>query len=232
MILLRRSADRGQADLGWLKSFHTFSFGDYYDPAHESFGPLRVINEDFISGGGGFSTHGHRDMEIITYLVNGALAHKDSLGNAATILPGEVQHMSAGTGVRHSEYNPNADVPAHLLQIWILPNQANLKPSYGQKTFSPELKKGEMTLLISQSGKNGSVPIHQDADIYALKSSHAGNFELSHLEKRHVWVQVISGSVLLNGVELNAGDGAGLTEEPHLELKWSPKSELLLFNMS
>jgi quercetin 2,3-dioxygenase len=234
MIQVRRGKERGHADHGWLNTYHTFSFSDYYDPKHMGFRSLRVINEDWVQPGRGFGTHGHQDMEIITYVLEGALSHKDSMGNASAIRPGEVQRMSAGTGVRHSEYNPSPAEPVHLLQIWIQPNQQGLEPSYEQKAFSYQEKLGKLRLVASEDGREGSVRIHQDASLYATILTKQASV-LHQLEPdRHAYVHVASGSVLLNGKPLRAGDGAALTSEK-IELLGTnddEPAEILLFDLA
>jgi len=234
MIALRPATERGHADHGWLNTYHSFSFADYYDPRHMGFRALRVINEDWVQPGRGFGTHGHQDMEIITYVLEGALSHKDSMGNASAIRPGEVQRMSAGTGVRHSEYNPSPAEPVHLLQIWIQPNQQGLEPSYEQKTFSYQEKLGKLRLVASEDGRDGSVRIHQDASLYATILTKQASV-LHQLEPdRHAYVHVASGSVLLNGKPLRAGDGAALTSEK-IELLGTnddEPAEVLLFDLT
>lgn len=231
MIKIRKSSERGKANHGWLDARHTFSFGDYHDPAHMGFSVLRVINEDRVVGGAGFPTHGHKDMEIITYIVDGVLEHQDSLGNKATISPGEVQRMSAGTGVRHSEYNHLKDKTTHLLQIWITPDKNNYPPSYEQKDFSAALAKNEMVLVASNTGRNGSVSLSQDVDIYALKSATDGDKILNTQEERFYWLQVISGVVTFNDVTVSAGDGISASMLTRIHLKWQQKSEFLLFDL-
>ncbi|RYG67232.1 pirin family protein [archaeon] len=231
MIQVRRSAERGDANHGWLKSKHTFSFADYYDEKHMGFGPLRVINEDRIDGGTGFGTHGHRDMEILSYVIDGALAHQDSIGNKAVIRPGELQRMSAGTGVRHSEQNELKDRVTHFLQIWIMPEANGLAPGYGQKNFAEDFRAGEMVLVASKGGRDGSVSLNQDVDLYAAKSEKAGEKVFKVSPQRYLWVQVIKGEVSANGETLRAGDGAGLHREEELKLAWSQGAEFLFFNM-
>lgn len=231
MLRVRKSNERGLANHGWLESKHTFSFADYYDPAQMGFSVLRVINEDKIVGGSGFSPHGHRDMEIISYVINGALEHKDSMGNSTIIKAGELQRMSAGTGVRHSEFNHFKDKPTHFLQIWILPEQNGMAPSYGQKDFSNNLETGELILLASQHGRDGSVVVNQDVDIYGLKSAKAGERILNTDENRSYWLQVISGVVKLNEVTVGAGDAVGGTLLTRLHLQWQAGSEFLVFDL-
>ena len=231
MIVKRASGERGRADFGWLDSRHSFSFGHYYDPAHMGFGPLRVINEDRVKAGAGFDTHGHRDMEIISYVLEGALEHKDSIGTGSIIRPGEVQRMSAGTGIRHSEYNPSKKEPVHFLQIWILPERAGLAPSYEQKAIPLE-ERGRLHLLASPDGRAGSVTVHQDAELSAGRLD-AGD-RVSHVLKpgRVGWLQVVSGEVDLNGVDLAAGDGAAIADVADLAIAAKSKAEVLLFDMT
>src|SRR5437899_1300614 len=208
MIQLRKAAERGHFDQGWLDTYHTFSFGDYYDPAHLGFRSLRVINDDRVAPGQGFGMHGHRDMEIVTYVLDGALQHKDSLGNSSIIRAGELQHMTAGTGVRHSEFNPSDQEGVHLYQIWLLPERTGLKPSYEQKSFSEEERRGTLRLVASPTREQGSLTVHQDARLY-LSTLTAGE-TVAHALKpgRHAWLQVLRGTVALNGQRLSAGDGA------------------------
>jgi redox-sensitive bicupin YhaK (pirin superfamily) len=233
MITLRPSQERGNFDHGWLKTFHTFSFADYYDPKHVHFRALRVINEDWVEPGMGFGTHPHRDMEIITYVLEGELAHKDSMGNGTPIRPGEVQRMSAGTGVLHSEYNHSDEEAVHLLQIWIMPDKRGIQPSYEQKTFSDEEKRDRLRLIASPTGRDGSVTINADAEVYAtlLDSGKSVRHELAG--GRHAWIQVARGSVAVNGNTLSAGDGAGLSNEATVELTASaPNTEVLMFDLA
>lgn len=231
MIHIRKSQERGHVDLGWLKSQHTFSFGEYYDPNHMGFGPLRVINEDYIAPETGFDTHGHRDMEIISYVVAGALSHTDSMGNTATIQPGEVQRMSAGTGVRHSEKNHLKDEVTHLLQIWILPEEKGIQPSYGQKNFSNDFGCSDLILVASKLGRNGSVTLHQDVDMYLARTQDEGEKTHKTFSHRHLWVQVIQGNVGVDGTKLSPGDGAGIEKAETLKLTWSKGAEFILFDM-
>ena len=231
MIQVRKSAERGHVEHTWLDSKHSFSFGYYYDPAYMGFGVLRVINQDKIKGGTGFDTHPHRDMEIISYLVDGALEHKDSMGNTAVIRPGEVQRMSAGTGVKHSEYNHFKDQDAHLIQIWILPEKLGIAPGYEQKSFVSDFANGDLVLVASKSGRNGSVSMNQDVDMYAAKSETGGQTSLQTKGERRFWVQVLRGKVDVNGVGLEVGDGAGLSEITSIDLRWDKGSEFLLFDL-
>jgi redox-sensitive bicupin YhaK (pirin superfamily) len=232
MIAIRRSEDRGHFDFGWLNTYHTFSFGDYYDPRFMGFRDLRVINEDRVSQGRGFPTHPHRDMEIITYLLEGALEHRDSMGTGSVIRPGEVQRMSAGTGITHSEKNYSAGEPVHLLQIWIMPNQAGLKPSYEQKMYGDEEKRGRLRLIASQDARDGSVIVHQDVSLYAALLD-TGQEVVHQMSKgRHAWLQVARGAVGANGQQLKQGDGAAISEEQSLKIVGNEPSEILLFDLS
>jgi redox-sensitive bicupin YhaK (pirin superfamily) len=229
MIELRRAGERGYADHGWLRSFHSFSFADYYDPQHMGFGPLRVINEDRVQAGAGFGTHGHRDMEIISYVLDGALAHKDSMGNGSSIVPGDVQRMSAGTGVRHSEFNENKSGVTHFLQIWIEPAVAGIPPSYEQKHFDDSEKRGRLRLIASPDAAQGSVKIHQDARVYA------GLFDGDERARQDVhghlaYVHVARGAVTVNGQRLGAGD-ALKTDERAVSISDGDKAEVLLFDL-
>lgn len=230
MITIRKAEERGHFDHGWLDTYHTFSFDRYHDPKHVSFGSLRVINEDRVAAGHGFPTHSHRDMEIITYVLEGGLAHKDSMGNGSIIKPGEVQRMTAGTGVAHSEANPSASEAVHLLQIWILPKARGLEPGYEQKMFVDELKQGKLCLIASPDGREGSVTINQDADVYATKLD-AGQVVTHSLGGNKGWVQVARGEIALNGVDLKQGDGAAISDEATLEITGREPSEVLLFDM-
>ena len=235
MIKIRRSNERGHADHGWLDSRHTFSFADYYDPAHMGFRALRVINEDRVAGGQGFPRHSHRDMEIVSYVLEGGLAHKDSMGTGSTIRPGDVQRMSAGTGVAHSEYNASPTDAAHFLQIWLLPSERGIAPSYEQKTFSTEDKSGRLRVIASPRATDGSVTLHSDASLYAgiFGPGQAARLELG--PGRHAWVHVARGTVLVNGQTLAAGDGAALSEEPAVVIEGAPDaqpSEVLVFDLA
>lgn len=232
MIRVRKSKDRGHANFGWLDSRHTFSFGDYYDPKIMGFRVLRVINEDFIEGSQGFGTHGHQNMEIITIVINGALEHKDTLGTTAMIRPGEVQRMSAGTGVKHSEYSKESEGHrTHLLQIWLLPDKDGYPPSYEQKSFEEEFKSNKLTLVVSKNGERGSLKMNQDAKIFMghLKKGDSVSAELS--ENRHAWVQLVSGEIELNGETLLAGDGAGLSSEKSLQFKAASDAQFIYFDL-
>jgi redox-sensitive bicupin YhaK (pirin superfamily) len=228
---IRRSQERGFADHGWLKSFHTFSFADYYDPKHVEFGPLRVINEDRVQAGAGFGTHGHRDMEIISYVLSGELAHKDSMGNGSTIRPGDVQRMSAGTGVRHSEFNPSSSEGTHFLQIWIQPDKANIEPSYEEKRFAPAEKRGRLRLIVSPDRAQGSLLIHQDARIYAGLFNGPETADLQLPDGRRMYVHVAQGAIEANGVALGAGDALQITRNVALRLEHGKDAEVLVFDL-
>ncbi len=228
MYYLRRASDRGHANHGWLDTNHTFSFADYRDPEHMGFGVLRVINEDRVAGGEGFPTHGHRDMEIITYVIEGALAHKDSLGNGTTITPGEIQRMSAGTGIRHSEYNAS-DKTTHFLQIWIMPEKEGIKPGYGQKKF--DISANKLTLLVSKKGDDGSITINQEASIYAGKWTAGKELKFRMDRSRKAWIQVVRGNLTVNDQELQTSDGLGIGEIQDINLKAKSDCEFLLFDL-
>ena len=232
MIRLRKSRERGYADHGWLKSFHSFSFAGYYDPQHLGWGNLRVINEDRIAPGTGFGTHGHRDMEIVSYVMSGALAHRDSMGNVQTIIPGEVQRMSAGTGVRHSEFNHAPDAVTHFLQIWIEPDQAGIAPGYEQKSFAEADKRGRLCLVASRDGAQGSVTIHADARLYAGLFDGAESAELALDPARKAYVFLVRGSLSVNGEPLQAGDAALLADEALLRLEQGADAEVLVFDLA
>ncbi|MGE3932062.1 MAG: pirin family protein [Rhodospirillaceae bacterium] len=232
MITVRRAEDRGVADHGWLDSRHTFSFGDYRDPAHMGFGPLRVINEDRVAPGGGFATHGHRDMEIVSYVLEGALAHRDSIGTGSVIRPGDVQRMTAGTGIRHSEFNDSADAPVHFLQIWLFPERDGLTPGYEQKSFADAERRGRLRLIASRDGADGSVVIHQDVRLYAAVLGAGQAVGHTPADGRTAWIQVARGAVSLNGQALRAGDGAAVTGETALTLAADGDGgEVLLFDL-
>src|SRR5690349_5609328 len=231
MITVRRSNERGQTKLAWLDSRHTFSFGDYHDPQHMGFSHLRVINDDRVVPGAGFGTHSHRDMEIITYVLEGALAHADSMGNRSTIVPGDVQRMSAGTGVTHSEFNGQRDRPVHFLQIWLLPDRRGLTPGYEQKAIPEAEERGVLRLVASRDGREGSVTIHQDADLYASRLLPGERVKHALAEGRHAWLQVVSGRVELNGTALGAGDGAAVSQETGLEVVALDPAHFLLFDL-
>ena len=231
MLDIRRSNERGFADHGWLKSFHTFSFADYYDPQHVEFGPLRVINEDRVAAGAGFGTHGHRDMEIISYVLDGELAHKDSLGSGSVIRPGDVQRMSAGRGVMHSEFNPSSDRPVHFLQIWIQPDVRGIAPSYEEKRFSSEDKRGRLRLIASADAADGSVLIHQDARVYAGLFAGTEQATLAVAKGRKIYVHVARGAITANGAALRAGDAVKLTDVAELSLTQGDGAEVLVFDL-
>ena len=232
MITLRKSEDRGLADHGWLKSRHSFSFADYHDPAHMGYGNLRVINEDRIAPGTGFGTHGHRDMEIVSYVLEGALAHRDNIGNGAAILPGEVQRMSAGTGVQHSEFNQAKDATTHFLQIWLLPSQRGIAPGYEQKAFADADKRGRLRLVASPDGREGSVTIHADASIRAGLFDGDESAELALDARRLGYVHVVRGELDLNGQHLRAGDAAMVERESALQLRNGRAAEVLVFDLA
>jgi redox-sensitive bicupin YhaK (pirin superfamily) len=233
MIKIRRAEERGHANYGWLDTNHTFSFNTYYDPAHMGFRSLRVINEDRVEPGQGFGTHGHSDMEIISYVVEGALAHKDSSGGSEVLRPHEVQRMTAGTGIRHSEYNPSEEEKVHFLQIWILPEAEGLEPGYEQTYFAPEEKKGKLKLVASRGGDDGSVKINQDVKLYASVLDEGENVVHEFAEGRHAWIQVVKGELTLNGMELDASDGAAVSGEDRLEIVSSADgTEFLLFDLN
>jgi quercetin 2,3-dioxygenase len=232
MITVRKSEDRGHFDLGWLDTYHTFSFDQYYDPAHTHFRSLRVINEDRVEPGHGFPTHSHRDMEIITYILSGALEHRDSMGNGSVIRPGDVQRMSAGTGVSHSEANPSDSEQVHLLQIWILPQIHGLPPGYEEKHFSDEKRRGRLRLIASSDGRQGSVKIHQDARLYATVLDAGQTVVQALAENRYAWLQIARGTVRLNQVELKQGDGAAVGGERELTIDAHDQAEILLFDLA
>lgn len=233
MITIRPAQDRGNANFGWLDSRHTFSFGNYYDPNHMGFADLRVINEDKVLPGQGFGTHGHHDMEIISYVLEGALEHKDSLGTGSVIRPGDVQRMSAGTGITHSEYNASKTEPVHFLQIWILPDTKGIEPGYEQKTFTDGEKRGQLRLVGSRDGRDGSITIHQDVDFYATSLQEGEEVSHSFVTGRVVWLQVAHGAVQLDDQPLTAGDGAAISNESLITLRGAANaSEVLLFDMA
>lgn len=232
MIRIHKSNDRGHANHGWLDSRFTFSFADYFDPEHIQFRTLRVMNDDRIAGGGGFPTHPHRDMEIVTYVLEGALAHKDSMGNGSVIRPGDVQYMSAGTGVAHSEFNSSDKEPVHMYQIWMFPDKKNYEPKYDQKNFPESEKRGKLRLVVSPDGRGGSVKIRQNNELYAtvLDTDESVRHELK--PERHAYVQVARGSVTLNGEKLETGDGAAISDEKSLRLTGIKDAEVLLFDLA
>ncbi|HST12507.1 MAG TPA: pirin family protein [Terriglobales bacterium] len=232
MITLRRSTERGGGDFGWLNTKHSFSFSDYWDPKWMGFRSLRVINEDYVAPSSGFPTHPHSDMEIITYVLEGKLEHKDSLGTGSVILPGDGQRMTAGRGIRHSEYNPSKDERVHLYQIWILPEKKSLEPSYEQKTFPTEEKQGKLRLIASPDAKEGSVKINQDARLYVTLLKPGEEVDHAFGKNRYGWLQVAKGSVEVNGQTLAQGDGAAISDEPRLNIKGAKDSEVLLFDLA
>lgn len=232
MTLVRRAQERGHANHGWLDSYHTFSFANYYDPNHMGFGKLRVINDDRIVGGRGFGTHPHRDMEIITYLVEGAIEHRDSMGNHSVIHAGEVQRMSAGTGIAHSEYNHSPTDPVRLLQIWIQPDRTGIEPSYEQHYYGEAEKQGKLRLIASQNPENQALKIHQDVNLYASVLSPGESVEYLVSENRRVWMQMVKGEVNLNDRVLQAGDGAAVSEGTNLAIAAKSSAEFLLFDLA
>jgi redox-sensitive bicupin YhaK (pirin superfamily) len=232
MLTLRSAHDRGHFDMGWLSTYHTFSFGQYHDPEHTGFRTLRVINEDVIAPARGFGSHPHRDMEILTYIVSGELRHKDNMGNGSTIRPGDAQRMSAGSGVLHSEENPSETEPCHLLQIWILPAEEGSLPGYEQKSFPEHELSDRLRLIASHAGRDGSITIHQDADILAGRLGADVSVEHVLGAGRGAWVQLVSGRVAVNGTELAAGDGAALEDEPDLVIHALEDAELVLFDLA
>ena len=232
MITIRNANERGHFDFGWLNTYHTFSFDQYRDPKHMGFRSLRVINEDIVQPEHGFPTHGHRDMEIVTYILEGALEHRDNMGNGSIIRRGDAQRMSAGTGVRHSEANPSADTPVHLLQIWILPEEQSRPPEYEEKKFSDDEKRNKLRLIVSPGGDDGSVKIHQDAKIYASVLDQSQEVVHTLAAGRSAWLQVAAGSVTLNDFALKQGDGAAFTDESNLRIVASGPAEVLLFDLA
>jgi quercetin 2,3-dioxygenase len=231
MLTKRLAEDRGVANFGWLDSRHTFSFGDYYDPKHMGFGPLRVINEDRVAPGGGFPTHAHRDMEIVTYVIDGALEHKDSTGTGSVIRPGDVQRMSAGTGIRHSEFNASSEEPVHFLQIWIIPERQGLAAGYEQKTFPGASRRGGLRLVGSRDGRDGSLTIHQDADLHAALLTAGETVRHATEPTRKVWVQVVRGQVAVNDSAAAAGDGIAIEGADAVVIGATSDAEILLFDM-
>jgi redox-sensitive bicupin YhaK (pirin superfamily) len=232
MIKIRRSEERGHLNHGWLDTYHTFSFSEYYDPEFMNFRDLRVINQDWIDKGVGFGTHPHNNMEIITYVLEGELAHKDSMGNGSVIYPGDIQYMSAGTGVTHSEFNNSKTTPVRLFQIWILPDKRNVEPSYNQKNFTEAQKLNNLKLIVSNDGRNDSIGINQNINIYAsvVEKDKEINYEIP--DNRHVWIQVAEGDLILNGEhKLNSGDGVAISDIKELNIKANNKSEFLIFDL-
>ena len=232
MITIRRSNERGHFDHGWLNTYHTFSFDQYYDPRYMGFRNLRVINEDFVAAGRGFPKHGHRDMEIITYILEGALKHEDSMGNGSVIRPGDVQRMTAGTGVRHSEQNASDSEGVHLLQIWILPNTVGLEPGYEQKAFSEDERRGQLRLIASEDGREGTVQVHQDVSLFASILPSGEEVEHQMDQRRYAWLQVARGTVDVNGERANQGDGVVAIGESSLRIDAAEDAEVLLFDLA
>jgi quercetin 2,3-dioxygenase len=232
MLTLRKAADRGHADHGWLDTHHTFSFADYHDPRHMGFGPLRVLNDDTVAGGGGFPPHGHRDMEIISYVIEGGLAHRDSMGNGSVIKPGDVQRMSAGRGVTHSEFNASPTEPVHFLQIWLFPHSPGLAAGYEQKHFGEDEKRGRLRLVASPEGSDGSVTLQQDAKVFASVLGKGESVRHTVSKGRKGWLHVVTGEVAVNGQALSAGDGLAIDGEEALTVTSDARGELLLFDMT
>ena len=232
MIRVRPSGERGHFDHGWLDTYHSFSFGDYHDPRHMGFRALRVLNEDRVSPGRGFGRHGHRDMEILTYVLEGALEHQDSMGNRSVIRPGEIQRMTAGTGVLHSEANPSPTEPVHLIQIWLTPDRPGHDPGYEQRTIDPAAAVGRWRLIASNDGRDGSVTVHQDVALYLSRLEPGGDLSYDLSPGRHAWLQVTRGSLTLNGHPLRAGDAAALSDEPTLSVRAGEGAEVLLFDLA
>lgn len=232
MLTVRNSNQRGYANHGWLNTYHSFSFGDYYDPAHMGFRSLRVLNEDKVAAGHGFPMHPHRDMEIITWVLAGALEHKDSMGNGSVIRPGDMQRMTAGKGVFHSEFNPSKTEETHLLQIWIVPDRRNLEPGYEEKNFSVESRRNQLRVLASRDGRDGSVTVHQDITVSTSLLDAGTKLEVPIAPNRHLWIQVAKGSVRVNGALLIAGDGVALSNEALARIEGVKDSEILVFDMN
>jgi redox-sensitive bicupin YhaK (pirin superfamily) len=232
MLTVRRSEDRGHVNHGWLDSYHTFSFASYRDPAHTRFRALRVMNEDFIAPGQGFGTHPHDNMEIVTYVLEGALEHRDSMGNGEVLRPGEFQRMSAGTGITHSEFNPSSTEPVHLYQIWLFPEQRGIEPSYEQKSFSESERRNRLRLVASRDAADGSLLIHQDARIFLATLDEAAQLSHELADARHAWLQILRGSVMLNGHDLKAGDGAAVSDERQLTIRAQDDAEVMLFDLA
>jgi redox-sensitive bicupin YhaK (pirin superfamily) len=232
MMTIRRAEERGHANHGWLDTHYSFSFADYYDPEWTGFRALRVINDDTIAGGGGFGTHPHRDMEIITYVLSGALQHRDSMGHEAVLKAGDVQRISAGTGIAHSEFNHSPSDPVHLLQIWILPERKGVKPSYAERSFGNKTATELLTLVASQTGRDGSVAINQDADVWLARMTAGSSASLPLRPGRHAWVQVAEGEMSVNGHALLAGDGAALSDEPELNFSAKNFAQILVFDLN
>lgn len=232
MIQIRTADERGSADHGWLKTSHTFSFGSYLDRDHMGFRTLRVMNEDWVAPGQGFGTHPHHDMEIVTYVLQGALAHRDSMGNGEVLRPGEFQRMTAGTGITHSEFNPSDSEPVHLYQIWLLPERKGLEPSYEQKRFPEAERRNQLQLVASRNATDGSLQIHQDAKIYLTQLDAGKNLSYAMTPDRHAWLQVLRGEVTLNGQALHTSDGAAISRESVLSIEATEAAELMLFDLA
>jgi redox-sensitive bicupin YhaK (pirin superfamily) len=232
MLQIRKSQERGHLNHGWLDTYHTFSFGDYYDPRHHHYRALRVMNEDRVAPGQGFGMHPHRDMEIVTYVISGALEHRDSMGNGEVLRPGELQRMTAGTGILHSEFNPSESEAVHLYQIWLLPERKGLSPSYEQRGFNAQERHNQWRIVASREGRDGSLTIHQDADLYLATLDTGQRLEFALRPSRHAWLQVLQGAARLNGQELTAGDGAATTGESLLVVEGSDPAEVLLFDLA
>ena len=232
MITLRRSDERGHFDHGWLNTYHSFSFGEYFDPSFTGFRALRVINEDIVRPGKGFPMHAHRDMEIITVVLDGALQHKDSMGNGSIIKPGDVQRMSAGTGIRHSEFNPSPDAPVHLLQIWLLPERSGLDPDYEQVSFKPESAHNRLYLIAARASSNGALTIHQDAKLYVCSLDGGQSLNAQLTPSRYAWLQLMRGELDLNGQAVLHGDGAAVSKENRLRINANQPSQFLLFDLA
>ena len=232
MIIVRQHNERGRTTWPWLDSYHTFSFGDYHDPSHMSFRSLRVINEDFIQPDQGFGMHPHKNMEIVTYVVQGALEHKDSLGTGSVIRPGDIQRMSAGTGIFHSEFNPSKKESVHLLQIWIMPDKNGHPPSYEQKTFRDTLKAGELKLIASPDGHDDSVTLHQNVNLFTAELEPGNKVNHDIAQNRHAWIQLIHGKIRVNGLTLNPGDAAAVSDEKNISIESLEKAEFLLFDLA
>lgn len=231
MLTIRPAATRGHTDIDWLDSWHTFSFGDFRDPKWHGFRSLRVINDDRVAPRGGFDTHPHRDMEIITWVLSGALEHRDSLGHGSIIRPGDMQRMTAGTGILHSEFNPSSTEPVHLLQIWLFPDRKGLAPGYEQRAFSPAQMRSNLRLVASRDGRDGAVTIHQDADVFAASLDAGASIRHNLPTGRHAWLQVARGAVTLNGLDLATGDGVAVSEEPSLDITGRDASDVVLFDL-
>lgn len=232
MIRIRKANERGHYDHGWLNTHHTFSFGEYHDPAHHRFRALRVMNEDVVAPGQGFGTHPHRDMEIVTYVLSGALEHRDSMGNGEVLRPGEFQRMTAGTGITHSEFNPSDTEPVHLYQIWLLPERKGIEPSYEQKRFAADERQNQLRLVASHDASDGSLLVHQDVRIYLATLEEQTTVTHRLDADRHAWLQVLRGDVSLNGITLNTSDGAAVSDEQDLHIEATSNSELMLFDMA